>query len=685
MPVYFIATSPDGDLVKIGYTDRESSERCQELSRHSRDNTPLELVAELEGGKSVESWWHRALYDMSAEADAKARGLPNPTEWFKLEGDVLDAVNLIREGAKSGDLCPGALEIDTGSVPDREVAPVALAVTPPIFPIGAMLPDVELLETLAAIPLPSIDAELARRSFAEFAKQAWHVVEPGVALEWNWHHDALCENVQAFLEGWIKTHRENTPLMVQNMAVNVPPSTLKSKLIMVMALAWMWLHEPTFKMAAVSSNPQNVKRDSDACRDLVMSKWYRDTFNVGWTIRDDIDSKEKYRTTAGGERVSRGLQADPVGLHVDLIAVDDPDGIKTVFSDVIRQRTHDQWDSLANRVGDLGKSIRLIVQHATHTDDLTSFVRSKSGDWSPTNRGGWAVMRLPLEYDPARHCAMPWGWSDPRKVAGECLHPLRFTPGVISGERKARGNFGFETLYNQNPKPLQGGMFHREWINFFRYDRDCGGSDAPVERPPGCRTQTEAPTFVVPSKQVMRDGVPCAVPAFDRVLITVDASNGSIKDTASRNGILVIGAIGSRRFVRDDRTRRMNFLELVGSLKRVCADYPDAASVLIEGKAAGPQCIEVLKEAGISGVKDISVSGSKEQRARAMEPAIEAGDLYFLEGAYWLEHAHDEDDTGCIDEVCGFPNSRHDDRVDALSQGFDDLRSSTKLLNQYEW
>ncbi len=134
-----------------------------------------------------------------------------------------------------------------------------------------------------------------------------------------------------------------------------------------------------------------------------------------------------------------------------------------------------------------GKSLRIIVQHATHVDDTTSYVRAKSGDWSPTNKSGWAVFRLPLEYDPARRCTMPWGWSDPRKVEGECLHAVRFTPEVIAAERRSRGEFGFQTLYNQNPKPLQGGLFQRRWFNFFRYDRDLGGSEAVVERPLGFR------------------------------------------------------------------------------------------------------------------------------------------------------------------------------------------------------
>ncbi len=365
--IYFIATVPDGDIVKVGRTDRSSAERCQELIRHSPKGTQLEVIAEMEGGQEVEAWWHRLFRDMQDIDSAKIRKLPNPSEWFRLEGDVLETVLLIRDGATGKELCPGPFQTD-GYVllPDRAVKAPDPSERPTIVPTGKkqlpeQLSEVAFAEQLATLPLSKIDAELARRDFSEFVRQAWHVVEPGVELEWNWHHQALCDNLQAFLEGWITTHRKNVPLFVQNTAWNVPPATLKSKIIMVLALPWMWLHEPTFKMAALSSNPTNVKRDSDACRDLVMSKWYRDSFNVGWEIRSDIDSKEKYRTTAGGERVSRGMAANPVGLHVDWIAVDDPDATDTVFSDAIRTATHESWDALSNRVQHAGKSIRSVV------------------------------------------------------------------------------------------------------------------------------------------------------------------------------------------------------------------------------------------------------------------------------------------------------------------------------------
>jgi predicted phage terminase large subunit-like protein len=57
-----------------------------------------------------------------------------------------------------------------------------------------------------------------RRSFAEFVKQAWHIIEPGTPLNWNWHLDVLCAYIQAFFE---------RRLRVPRLILNVPPGPMR--------------------------------------------------------------------------------------------------------------------------------------------------------------------------------------------------------------------------------------------------------------------------------------------------------------------------------------------------------------------------------------------------------------------------------------------------------------------------
>lgn len=51
---------------------------------------------------------------------------------------------------------------------------------------------------------------------------------------------------------------------------------------------------------------------------------------------------------------------------------------------------------------------------------------------------------------------------------------------------------------------------------------------------------------------------------------------------------------------------------------------------------------------------------SKEARAAACSPAVEAGSVRLPEGAPWLEEF--------IEEFAAFPKGKHDDQVDCLTQ-----------------
>ena len=54
----------------------------------------------------------------------------------------------------------------------------------------------------------------ATRSFAEFVRQAWHLVEQTKPLRWNWHFDVLCEYLEA-----LAADKDMTRLII-----NMPPS-----------------------------------------------------------------------------------------------------------------------------------------------------------------------------------------------------------------------------------------------------------------------------------------------------------------------------------------------------------------------------------------------------------------------------------------------------------------------------
>jgi len=591
-----------------------------------------------------------------------------------------------------------------------------------------------------------IDAMRMRHSIRKFIRGrleggrwrggAWDVLEGEVILDWNWHHDSLCMHTQAMLEEWIlaglatpeevdrtlrdwervrrcdpdprrnelamelelvlgyRAHWEATcaaagqrttyKQRTQDLAVNVGPISLKSRIVMVMAVAWMWTRVPSWEVFCASGTPSNVSRDSLACRDLVQSAWYRDQFDIQWKIKDDLDRVDKWGTTAGGVRESRGAGGSVTGIHADGILLDDPDDAAKVWGDAARRDAMTFWLALGNRIKDPRRPLRIVVQQNLHDEDLTSRLV----------RLGMPRLAIPVEFSPAergRLYSAPFGWRDPRELEGDLLHKTRFTPEFLAAERIRLGTHGFEAQYNCNPRPLDGGMIKRGWFQFFRIeDDDANNGLADRPRPTGCLGAPgtpPVPALVLKTrrKSEVHNDVSWITGEIghidlDWLTITVDATFGSLSNDASAVGLLVVGGKGMRRFVFDDRSEPMTFHATVAAIKALIGKWP-AKRVIIELKANGASVIEELtkqiKDSSVMGVdgrpamvvvEAVNPEGGKESRAAAMVPAIESGCVYLLDGAPWLENF--------VGEVCVFPNAKRDDRVDALSQLMTKYRDS---------
>ena len=88
---------------------------------------------------------------------------------------------------------------------------------------------VDLADFLTEDNRIAVNAELARRSLAEFVKQSWPIYEPKTELVWNWHIDVICEHVQALLED--RLIRDGR--VIRNLIINVPPGSMKSSVLSV--------------------------------------------------------------------------------------------------------------------------------------------------------------------------------------------------------------------------------------------------------------------------------------------------------------------------------------------------------------------------------------------------------------------------------------------------------------------
>jgi phage terminase large subunit-like protein len=570
----------------------------------------------------------------------------------------------------------------------------------------------------------SARAELYRRSLYEFVKASWHVLEPGTEYEDNWHIWALCFHIQMMLEGWMVANghapangnerqkairrramlswemhglkfREKQ-LLVQNAILNLGPGTMKSRIVMVCAAAWMWLHVPSFSVCAISNLDDNVRRDSNHHRELVGSAWYRQTFGIEWTFDKRQNSVKDWATTAGGIRKSRTMMGNFTGMRVDCILLDDPEDAFGVHSESKRRQTKLKWrNAIKNRVNHLARSLRICLQQRLHIDDWTS-AQVATAVWAATDRKGWMWIAWPLRYGRGpRDCpaVSPYGFRDPRgnplwnsklQAANDNLQPSRFPDDVIADELRDKGSAGFAAQYDQNPENYDDGWVKRAWVRFFRL---AGTPKTTRERPHGCGVRMDAEGNLVREEAyVLEVNERTGRPDLDFLALTVDATNGSESDTASAVGLLVVGGKGLARFIFDDMTRVMGPEEQYAAIVAAIIKWP-VESVVIETAALGRSSIDRLRTdiqggriKGADG-RPISVNiieikvgtDSKESRFSTMVPDWEQGLVYVLDGADWLYAQVDRltnrvIDEGLVAEITKFPRVKRKDRADALSQ-----------------
>lgn len=161
-------------------------------------------------------------------------------------------------------------------------------------------------------PLSTIRAERARRSLAEFVRQAWPIIEPSTPLVWNWHIDVLCDHIQALIEG---------RLAKNNLIINVPPGSMKSTILSVCLPAWVWIQDPAkgsdlgpgWRGLFASGDESIAVRDSLKCRDIIDSEWYQTNFRPKWGFTKDQNAKGHYKNTSTGYRRAMSAGAKVTG------------------------------------------------------------------------------------------------------------------------------------------------------------------------------------------------------------------------------------------------------------------------------------------------------------------------------------------------------------------------------------
>jgi len=467
------------------------------------------------------------------------------------------------------------------------------------------------------------------RSLKAYAHLIWPIVNPDRKLKWTWHMDALCLHLEAWLRG-------EAPRLI----INLPPGHSKSFLVSIAAPTFAWLEQPSLRFICASYGMELATDLNEARRLVLDSDIYTEFLNPGWGRAPGRWNKTYFVNDQRGYMRASSTKTGILGGHADKMIIDDPLRAEDIYGPPLKD--HVTWftDTASTRFGDLMTASVCIVMQRIHVEDLSGYLLASEPD-------RWCHLCLPAEFESDRRCSTAIGWIDPRTVEGELLCPERFPPEVLD-PMKARfgsnGGKGWFAQYQQDPASGGGKMFNSAWWQ--TYD-------------------------VLPDK-------------VDAWVISIDAAFGEKKDAKREddyNAVLVGARVGNRLYLVDCKCRRAEFNEfkaflfgdLVDGGERHKGDgfantWSQVPVWLVEQAANGAAIVSELKRKlpRNCSVKSIKPEDSKQARAAVTAPLVESGHI-LVPKASWV--------APFIEEASKFPNTTHNDRVDALTQMVDHFGS----------
>jgi predicted phage terminase large subunit-like protein len=493
----------------------------------------------------------------------------------------------------------------------------------------------------------------AERRLLPFVELLWHVVEPGRDLVMGWALECVAEHLEAVTAGEIR-----------HLLITLPPGLMKSLLTDVFWPAWEWgpRDMPSMRYVCASYSEALTIRDNRRCRNVIQSSIYQANWGDRFQLDSDQNAKIRFDNDRTGFKVATSVGGLGTGERGDRVIVDDAHNVKEAESDLKRESVlHWFAEVVPTRVNDPEKSAFIVIMQRVHERDLAGqILKELNYEW----------VNLPMEYERGHRCftsvtrpgvspervakvqkdgePVP-RWvkeeeatdedlvfrdltpQDRREYEGELLFPERFTAGYVENELKPSlrswgGEFAVSSQLQQRPAPRGGGMFQRSDFQFV---------DQVPEGGKWCRGW--------------------------------DLAASTTKGAAFTVGVLM-GKVRGRIYVADIR----RFKEGPGGVERrvKAAAEADGHGVLQSlpqdpGQAGLSQKAAFAQLLHGYNFKFSPETGSKEDRARPLAAQCEAGNVYLVRGAAWVD--------AFIGEATSFPAGAFKDQVDAASRAYSEL------------
>jgi predicted phage terminase large subunit-like protein len=427
--------------------------------------------------------------------------------------------------------------------------------------------------------------------------------------EVNWHHQVLGSYLDRVLSGEIR-----------RLMAFMPPQNGKSELVSRRFPAYALGKYPDLRIIASSYSASLAGDMSRDVQKVMETDEYAALF-PGTRLPTNRDTES--RTALHFDIVGRagyyraaGVGGPITGKTANIGIIDDP--VKNrdeAESEAFRRSVWGWYTSTfyTRLFGDSGSIIICLTRW--HEDDLAGRLLRMMQEEPGADQ--WTVLNFPAIAEAERHA------DDPRTI-GDPLWPSKYPLDELNRRRIVSGEYDWNALYQQHPIPPGGAMFKHAWFPIV---------DAAPVKARRCRGWDKAGTnaagdWTAGGKVAEADGI-IYIEDMIRDRLSSGARNKLIRQTAMLDGDRCHIRLEQEPGSGGKESAEISVRELAGYVVRVKPSTTDKVS-----------------------------------RARPLASQAEAGNVRLVRGAW---------NRVFLDEITAFPFGEHDDQVDAVSSGFNEL------------
>lgn len=395
---------------------------------------------------------------------------------------------------------------------------------------------------------------------------------------------------------------------VRRLIITLPPRTLKSLCASVALPAWFLGHHPWERVVVISYSDLLARTHANDFRRVVNDPLYRATFPA---MLLDRDTDREIATTKRGKRIATSIDGTLTGLGGNLIIIDDPLKLGDAMSEAVRARVIEWYRSTLLSRGDDKTTTRIVVvMQRVHQSDLVGYLQEQ---------GGFDVLNLPAIAQQPQTYDLGGGRTYTRQY-GELLHPEHEPAHLLTELKREMGPIAFSAQYQQAPVPPGGTIVKRKWLTTYDYDEMASRPD-------------------------------------DRIVMSWDIALSEL-ESGDYSACVVLLIRKEIVYILEVVRGRFPFETLKKKVMELKRRY-NPSTLLIEDSPISLGLIQSLREQSIN-VTPYKPDTDKRARLIAQTDLFAGGSVRLPRRAGWLEEF--------VAELLSFP-SRHDDQVDALTQG----------------